>query len=46
MVPLPARRVALHGKVMFCGGNLRATFDFAKKAAKVAHDNFVTKSSS
>ena len=34
----------LNGKVMFFGGNLRATFDFAKKAAKVAHDNFATKS--
>jgi hypothetical protein len=22
------------------GGNLRATFDFAKKAASVAHENF------
>ena len=34
----------LNGKVMFFGGNLRATFDLAKKAAKVAHDNFVLKS--
>lgn len=31
----------LNGKVMFFGGNLRATYDFAKKAAKLAHDNFV-----
>jgi len=31
----------LNGKVMFFGGNLRATLDFAKKAAKLAHDNFV-----
>lgn len=31
----------LNGKVQFFGGNLRATFDFAKKAAKLAHDNFV-----
>jgi hypothetical protein len=30
----------LQGKVMFFGGNLRATLDFAKKAAKLAHDNF------
>jgi hypothetical protein len=30
----------LNGKVMFFGANLRATFDFAKKAAKFAHDNF------
>jgi hypothetical protein len=30
----------LEGKVMFFGGNLRATLDFAKKAAKLAHDNF------
>lgn len=30
----------LKGKVMFFGGNLRATMDFAKKAAKLAHDNF------
>lgn len=36
----------LNGKVMFFGGNLRATFDFAKKAAKLAHDNFVAKSGS
>jgi hypothetical protein len=28
------------GKVHFLGGNLRATYDFAKKAARVAHDNF------
>lgn len=28
------------GKVWFFGGNLRATYDFAKKTAKVAHDNF------
>jgi hypothetical protein len=34
----------LRGKVMFFGGNLRATFDFAKKAAKLAHDNFAAKS--
>jgi len=33
----------LSGKVMFFGGNLRATLDFAKKAAKLAHDNFVAK---
>jgi hypothetical protein len=31
----------LKGQVMFFGGNLRATLDFAKKAAKLAHDNFV-----
>jgi hypothetical protein len=36
----------LNGKVMFFGGNLRATLDFAKKAAKLAHDNFVAKSGS
>jgi hypothetical protein len=28
------------GKVQFFGGNLRATYDFAKKAASVAHQNF------
>jgi hypothetical protein len=28
------------GKVRFFGGNLKATYDFAKKAAAVAHDNF------
>jgi hypothetical protein len=28
------------GKVQFFGGNLRATYDFAKKAARVAHENF------
>jgi hypothetical protein len=31
----------LKGQVMFFGGNLRATLDFAKKAAKLAHDNLV-----
>jgi hypothetical protein len=30
----------LNGKVMFFGANLRATLDFAKKAAKLAHDSF------
>jgi hypothetical protein len=34
----------LSGKVQFFGGNLRATFDFAKKAAKLAHDNFAANS--
>jgi len=34
----------LTGKVMFFGGNLRATLDFAKKAAKLAHDNFAAHS--
>ena len=28
------------GKVRFLGGNLKATYDFAKKAAKVADENF------
>jgi hypothetical protein len=36
----------LNGKVQFFGGNLRATLDFAKKAAKLAHDNFVANSAS
>ena len=36
----------LKGKVMFFGGNLRATLDFAKKAAKLAHDNFAVGSGS
>ena len=35
----------LNGKVRFFGGNLRATLDFAKKAAKLAHDNFAASSS-
>jgi hypothetical protein len=30
----------IKGKVRFFGGNLKATYDFAKKAARVAHDNF------
>jgi hypothetical protein len=30
----------IEGKVRFFGGNLRATYDFAKKVAKVARDNF------
>ncbi len=34
----------LNGKVQFFGGNLRATLDFAKNAAKLAHDNFAAKS--
>jgi hypothetical protein len=28
------------GKVRFMGGNLRATYDFAKKGAKVVQENF------
>jgi hypothetical protein len=28
------------GKVRFLGGNLRATYDFAKRAAQIAHDHF------
>ena len=30
------------GKVRFFGGNLRATYDFAKKASRVAYENFST----
>jgi hypothetical protein len=30
----------VNGKVRFFGGNLRATYDFAKKTARVAHDSF------
>jgi hypothetical protein len=30
----------VNGKVWFFGDNLRATYDFAKKTAKVAHENF------
>jgi hypothetical protein len=30
----------VNGKVWFLGGNLKATYDFAKKAARVAHENF------
>src|SRR5205823_1391813 len=36
--PLLARDV--NGKVRFFGGNLRATYDFAKKAAQVTAENF------
>jgi hypothetical protein len=36
--PILARDVS--GKVRFFGGNLKATYDFAKKAAHVAHENF------
>jgi hypothetical protein len=36
--PLLARDV--NGKVRFFGGNLKATYDFAKKAASAAHENF------
>jgi hypothetical protein len=28
-----------NGKVRFFGENLKATYDFAKKAARVAHEN-------
>lgn len=31
---------AVNGKVRFFGGNLKATYDFAKKAARVAHESF------
>lgn len=34
----------LNGKVRFLGGNLRATLDFAKKAAKLTRENFAMKS--
>jgi hypothetical protein len=30
----------IKGKVRFFGANLRATYNFAKQAAQVAHDNF------
>jgi hypothetical protein len=30
----------INGKVRFLGGNLKATYDFAKKAAHVTHENF------
>jgi hypothetical protein len=30
----------IKGNVKFFGENLRATYDFAKKAARIAHDNF------
>jgi len=30
----------VNGKVRFFGGNLKATYDFAKKAARVANENF------
>jgi hypothetical protein len=30
----------INGKVRFFGGNLRATYDFAKKAATIAEENF------
>jgi hypothetical protein len=33
----------VEGKVRFFGGNLRATYDFAKNVAKVARDNFSLK---
>ena len=34
----------VNGKVRFFGGNLKATYDFAKKAAHVANENFSTPS--
>jgi len=33
------------GKVRFFGGNLRATYDFAKKASHIAYENFSTTTS-
>jgi hypothetical protein len=30
----------IKGKVRFFGGNLRATYDFAKKTAQLAHEHF------
>jgi hypothetical protein len=30
----------IKGNVRFFGGNLRATYDFAKRAAQLAHENF------
>lgn len=36
----------VNGKVRFFGGNLRATHDFAKKASRVAQQNFSASSSS
>jgi len=50
--PAPVKAVQLIGltgvkqnakgtlKVRFFGGNLKATYDFAKKAAHAAHENF------
>ena len=32
----------IKGNVRFFGANLRATYDFAKKAAQLAHENFST----
>jgi len=37
--PLVERDVT--GKVRFFGGNLRATYDFAKKASSMAYENFL-----
>jgi len=34
------------GNVRFFGGNLRATYDFAKKASKIAYKNFLATSGS
>lgn len=32
----------VNGKVRFFGGNLKATYDFAKKAAHLARENFIS----
>jgi len=32
----------VNGKVRFFGGNLKATYDFAKKATHLAHENFTS----
>jgi hypothetical protein len=36
----------VNGKVRFFGGNLRATHDFAKKAAQITHENFTVSTGS
>jgi hypothetical protein len=38
----PAAEQDIVGKVRFLGGNLRATYDFAKKAARLAQQNITS----
>ena len=42
MAPKPILARDVNGKVRFFGGNLKAAYDFAKKAAHVANENFST----
>ena len=42
MAPKTILERDVNGKVRFFGGNSKTTYDFAKKAAHVANENFFT----